>query len=434
MKALVEVESGILLAEQQVKFEGKILQNTHSLASLGIKDGELIEVQRIRPQAPPAVQNPLASALASQLAQSLQQVGSSPPGNNLAAQLSHGLQAAMRGGGASAGGQSSLNQPLLPQAQAQSRVDPEAYRTYVKSSPEMLQQLLQSDPELARAVLADDKNQLVQLLNRRAADRQRAEMERQRLILMLENDPFNYELQKKIETIIEQEQIDSNMEMAIEHNPESFGRVVMLYIDSEVNGTKLKAFVDSGAQQTIMSADCAKRCGIYRFMDRRFAGIAKGVGTAKIAGRVHMTAIKIGKLSLPVSVTILEDSSMEFLLGLDMLRRHQCSIDLSENCLKIGAEKVPFLGEGDLPMHLRDVNNQQPGDELRSSGAVPAQSSNPPQLPASEGGSGGTVSSPFSEDSIKSLVDMGFSRAQALEALTVTNGDVSAATNYLLTQ
>ena len=44
--------------------------------------------------------------------------------------------------------------------------------------------------------------------------------------------------------------------------------------------------------------------------------------------------------------------------------------DLNENCLKIANEKVPFLGEGDLPIHLRDVNNPQPGDELRSSGAT----------------------------------------------------------------
>ena len=40
-------------------------------------------------------------------------------------------------------------------------------------------------------------------------------------------------------------------------------------------------------------------------------------------GRVHAAPMKIGGMHITISITVLEDKSMEFLFGLDNLRRHQ---------------------------------------------------------------------------------------------------------------
>ena len=98
----------------------------------------------------------------------------------------------------------------------------------------------------------------------------------------------------------------------------------MLYIDLKVNGHSMPAFVDSGAQSTIMSSRCAEKCGILHLLDKRFEGTAVGVGTGKILGRIHLVSIQVEDHFFPCTITVMDseeglgDKNMDFLFGLDV--------------------------------------------------------------------------------------------------------------------
>ncbi|CAD2093771.1 DNA damage-inducible protein 1, putative [Plasmodium vinckei lentum] len=161
-------------------------------------------------------------------------------------------------------------------------------------------------------------------------------------------DPLSEESQKYIYEHIYKNQINSNLALAQEHFPEAFGVVYMLYIPVEINKNVIHAFVDSGAQTSIISKRCAEKCNILRLMDTRFTGIAKGVGTKSILGKIHMIDIKIGNYFYAVALTIIDDYDIDFIFGLDLLKRHQCSIDLKKNALVIEDNEIPFLAEKDI--------------------------------------------------------------------------------------
>lgn len=90
--------------------------------------------------------------------------------------------------------------------------------------------------------------------------------------------------------------------------------------------------------------------------------------------------LKVGNQHVSASITILEDDSMPFLFGLDMLRRYQCSIDLHKNVLRFGSinnAELPFLAEHELPERLQ----RESGDAPAGQGVGMGSSSGPAILP-----------------------------------------------------
>ena len=218
-----------------------------------------------------------------------------------------------------------------------------------------------------------------------------------------------------------------------------------------MNGRKFKALVDSGAQATIMSPACAEACNIMRLIDTRYSGIAKGVGTAKILGRVHHAEIKIGVAIMPCAFTVMEGKDVDLLFGLDMLKRYKAKIDLEKEALCFEGIEVPFLPEHEIPKSLEEAQDNEPklpgpnGTQIGAeSGAItqqePPSASHQPPNPTASGQQQPTAASAqagpsagFPQEVIEQLMNAtGVSRPQAISALQATDGNVEYAAALLL--
>jgi DNA damage-inducible protein 1 len=174
-----------------------------------------------------------------------------------------------------------------------------------------------------------------------------------------------------------------------------------------------------------------------------------------------MAQIQIEKDFLTSSFSILEDQPMDMLLGLDMLKKHQCTIDLRKNCLVIGTTgtETPFLPESELPPCARLSSQVNEEDVIKASAKETAaledkqlaeaiaRSASDSSMDTSESnsekaGTSGTSTTAaaapasssdilptdtFKEADVANMIAMGFPRASCITELRKNGGDVNLA-------
>lgn len=87
-------------------------------------------------------------------------------------------------------------------------------------------------------MLSGSLDEFARVLRQQFAEKSQKEQQKMKL---LTSNPFDTEAQRLIAEEIRQKNIEANMEAAIEHTPEIFGTVIMLYINCKVNGHPVKA-------------------------------------------------------------------------------------------------------------------------------------------------------------------------------------------------
>ena len=161
----------------------------------------------------------------------------------------------------------------------------------------------------------------------------------------------------------------------------------------------LSAFIDTGAQVTVMPLSTARRLRLIPFIDRRYAGQATGVGTVRIIGRIPNLTIlfelspsyshswdhddvdnhkqerknhrknkerlryerRVVKITRDVTVLGIEEQrgnsnsgtkNVDLLIGLDILKELDACVDLKTNCLRVTVRQLEQQQRLNLPRYL----------------------------------------------------------------------------------
>lgn len=128
-------------------------------------------------------------------------------------------------------------------------------------------------------------------------------------------------------------------------------------LDQDVNTIRpVKAILDTGSRQSIMSNEGAKKAGILHLVDTTHAQGGSGSSSCQVLGYIapNIVDLRMGSEEATIGgprIAVLQKSetqTIDLILGMDFLRKHQGIIDLRQGELHLVSAQgedvmVPFL-------------------------------------------------------------------------------------------
>jgi hypothetical protein len=148
-------------------------------------------------------------------------------------------------------------------------------------------------------------------------------------------------------------------------NPFAASSSHMATVPCTIGNICIEMLVDTGAQTSVLSLPIVRQLGLSNRLDRRYMGIAAGVGQARISGKINnvVCAFGVGHVEFLMDFIVLDIKDSLVILGLDQMRKYKCLVDMEH-------EKLIFGGKGGISVDMLPANQQHIDFRGLSSGCV----------------------------------------------------------------
>ena len=199
---------------------------------------------------------------------------------------------------------------------------------------QVLQELVQSDNP--------DHDAIQEMVDHIMNENKEKELEEKHKSLNTTDELIDYS--DIADPIMNEDLVQLDLVQAYEDVPEFFIPINMLYVSCTINNQLITAFLDTGAQISVMNITTAVKCNLYDRIDTKRKSTLVGVGQQDSVGTVYNVELIFGACYTPCNFTILRNGP-DIILGLNFMKAHKATIDLASNVFKIGTYEMPFINK-----------------------------------------------------------------------------------------